>query len=81
MAQRQRPMWAEADNIRTRVWALLSRHAKGCPGCSRYIRQPDISYTCDIGWELAKALFSVTSVRDTLRIELEAPDPRLASLF
>ena len=81
MAPRIRSMDAEAHDIRARIMALLSRHAKGCVGCSRFLRQPDINYVCDIGWELAKALANMEHAEQALWAELEAPDPRLQPLF
>jgi hypothetical protein len=81
MPARHRPMDAEAADIRGRIWALLGRHAKGCPGCSRYMRDPHISYTCDAGWELGKALVNMEHAQQELTTELEAPDPRLQPLW
>ena len=81
MAQRRRLMDAEAKDIRGRVWALLGRHARGCPGCSTFMRLGVLTTACDTGWELGKALANLEHAEQALRTELEAPDPRLASLF
>ncbi len=81
MAQRHRPMGAEAADIRRRVWVLLGRHAKGCPGCSAFIRLGVLTTACDTGWELGKALANMGHAEQALKAELEAPDPRLAPLF
>lgn len=81
MAQRHRPMDTEAADIRGRIWALLGRHAKGCAGCSVFIRLNTLTAACDTGWELGKALANMEHAEQALRAELEAPDPRLQPLF
>jgi hypothetical protein len=81
MAQRHRPMDAEAADIRGRIRALLTRHAKGCAHCAQFIRTSAIIAACDAGWELGKALANMEHAEQVLRAELEAPDPRLQPLF
>lgn len=80
MTQRRRPMDAEAKDIRGRVWALLGRHARGCMPCARFLRDGSITTVCDAGWELGKALANMEHAEQTLKTELEAPDPRLQPL-
>jgi hypothetical protein len=81
MAQRHRPMDAEAADIRGRIGELLRRHARGCADCARFIRVGIIEVACDTGWELGKALANMEHAEQVLRAELEAPDPRLVPLF
>jgi len=71
----------EAGDIRSRTWALLRRHAKGCVGCQRFIHNNTIGTACDVGWELGKVIANLEHARAALAAELETPDPRLATLF